>query len=172
MRPWQIWVLIGLVCLIFGALALGNVVAASLAITILLGIFFTIAGIVQLWATFKGFAHEHRWISILWGLLSLAIGISFIADPIGGTISLTLLVTSLLIASGVVRLVMAWQIRQTGYFWTMLFSGAISVLLGAYIAANFATASLALLGLFFGIELLIDGFALIGLGLYLRAHRS
>ncbi|WP_460272818.1 HdeD family acid-resistance protein [Celeribacter sp. ULVN23_4] len=171
MTNWKIWVGIGVLSFLFGLLALGNAVAASLAITIMLGTLFAIAGAAQLWAGFSGVAHDNRGFSILWGLLSLMIGVSFIANPAEGTVSLTIIVTAFLFASGLIRLLMAWRMRESRLFWTLLLSGAVTVFLAVYIMADFATISLSLLGILLGIELLVDGAGLIGFGLFLRAHR-
>jgi uncharacterized membrane protein HdeD (DUF308 family) len=172
MINWKTWVGLGALAFLFGVLALGNAVIASLAITILLGTLFAITGAAQLWAGFSAEAGGHRLFSLLWGLISLMIGVSFIANPVEGTLSLTMVVMAFLLASGVIRLVMSWQMRQTRFFWAMLLSGAVTVLLAGYIFANFAAVSLSLLGILLGIELLVNGAGLVGFGLFLRSHRS
>ena len=52
----------------------------------------------------------------------------------------------------------------------MLISGALSILLAGYILANFARASVNLLGILLGIELLFNGAGLIVLAFFLRTH--
>ncbi|WP_321367041.1 DUF308 domain-containing protein [uncultured Celeribacter sp.] len=172
MPNWKTWVAIGVLTFIFGLLALGNAVATSLAITVLLGTLFILAGAAKLWAGFSGVEHENRVFSMIWGLISLMIGVSFVANPMDGTVSLTLVITFFLLISGVVRLLMSWRMRESRLFWMLLLSGAVTVLLGGYILGNFAAISLSLLGLLLGIELLVDGAALIGFGLFLRNFRS
>lgn len=172
MPNWKTWVAIGVLTFIFGLLALGNAVATSLAITVLLGTLFIVAGAAKLWAGFSGLDHENRVFSMIWGLISLMIGISFVANPMDGTVSLTLVITFFLLISGVVRLLMSWRMRESRLFWMLLLSGAVTVLLGGYILGNFAAISLSLLGLLLGIELLVDGAALVGFGLFLRKFRS
>ncbi|NIY79241.1 hypothetical protein HCZ23_07130 [Celeribacter sp. HF31] len=172
MPNWKTWVAIGVLTFIFGLLALGNAVATSLAITVLLGTLFILAGAAKLWAGFSGLDHENRVFSMIWGLISLMIGISFVANPMDGTVSLTLVITFFLLISGVVRLLMSWRMRESRLFWMLLLSGAVTVLLGGYILGNFAAISLSLLGLLLGIELLVDGAALVGFGLFLRKFRS
>ncbi|PTQ74940.1 HdeD family acid-resistance protein [Celeribacter persicus] len=171
MTNWKIWVGIGVLTFLFGLLALGNAVVASLAITIMLGTLFAIAGVAQLWAGFSGAVHDNRIFALLWGLLSLLIGVSFIANPVEGTVSLTMVVTGFLLASGVIRLLMAWRMRESRLFWTLLLSGAVTVFLAGYIMSDFAAISLSLLGILLGVELLVDGAGLVGFGLFLRAHR-
>ncbi|WP_226551301.1 HdeD family acid-resistance protein [Celeribacter naphthalenivorans] len=172
MTNWKTWIAIGVLTFLFGLLALGNAVATSLAITVLLGTLFIVAGAAKLWAGFSGVAHENRVFSMIWGLISLMIGVSFVANPMDGTVSLTLVITFFLLVSGVVRLLMAWRMRESRLFWMLLLSGAVTVLLGGYILGNFAAISLSLLGLLLGIELLVDGAALVGFGLFLRKFRS
>ena len=172
MPNWKTWVAIGVLTFIFGLLALGNAVATSLAITVLLGTLFILAGAAKLWAGFSGVEHENRVFSMIWGLISLMIGVSFVANPMDGTVSLTLVITFFLLISGVVRLLMSWRMRESRLFWMLLLSGAVTVLLGGYILGNFAAISLSLLGLLLGIELLVDGAALVGFGLFLRKFRS
>ncbi|MBW6416395.1 HdeD family acid-resistance protein [Celeribacter sp. PS-C1] len=172
MTNWKTWVAIGVLTFLFGLLALGNAVATSLAITVVLGALFILAGAAKLWAGFSGIEHDNRVFSMIWGLISLMIGVSFVANPMDGTVSLTLVITFFLLISGVVRLLMAWRMRESRMFWMLLLSGAVTVLLGGYILGNFAAISLSLLGLFLGIELLVDGAALVGFGLFLRNFRS
>jgi len=59
--------------------------------------------------------------------------------------------------------------RQTAYFWPMLLSGALTIVLAAYIAVNFALVSVQLLGILLGIELLFNGAGLIALALFIRS---
>ena len=54
----------------------------------------------------------------------------------------------------------------------MLISGALSVLLAGYIWANFETASISILGIMLGIELLFNGWGLIVMGLFARRLTS
>ncbi|SLN14099.1 acid-resistance membrane protein [Aquimixticola soesokkakensis] len=159
---------LGLLTLVFGVAAIANSVAATLTVTVFLGVLFVFAGAVQAYAAFRGHAAEHRLASILWGIVMLAIGVSFLANPVEGALSLTVVLLAFLLASGVIRLIIAWKMRTTPYFWGMLATGTITVLLGGYLAANFGAASLALIGFLFGIELLMSGAGLIILAVALR----
>lgn len=170
MRDWVKWLIIGVVSILFGAFVLGNTVAASLAVTTLTGFLFLITGVVQIFAGVGESRQGHKVLSIVMGVLAALIGFFFMANPLQGMISLATLVVILLVMGGVVRLVFAWQMRQTAYFWPMLISGALSILLAGYIVANFAEAAVSLLGILLGIELLFNGAGLIVLSLFLRSH--
>ena len=171
MQNWVKWLILGVLSAIFGLFALGNAVAASIAVTLLTGILFVIAGAGQVIVGLGEAGAGHKIFTILLGLLMLVLGISFISNPLEGTVSLALLVTILLAAGGLVRLTLAFAMRQTPFFWTMLFSGALTVLLAGYILANFAGVSVALLGILLGVELIFNGAGLIAFALFLRRSR-
>jgi uncharacterized membrane protein HdeD (DUF308 family) len=170
MKDWLKWLILGVVSIVFGIFVLGNAVVASIAVTTLTGFLFLLSGGFQIYAAItstEGVASK-VFHAILGGLMVL-LGASFTLNPLEGTISLALLVLILLAASGIVRLILAWKMRQTVFFWMMLVSGALSVLLAAYIWMNFATVGPSLLGILLGIELLFNGGGLIALGLFMRS---
>lgn len=170
MDNWMKWLAVGALSVLLGILALGNAVAASVAVTLVTGLFFVVAGAVQVVVGFQD-GGGHRILPVLLGALMLLLGVSFIANPLEGTVSLALVVTILIAASGVLRLALSWAMRASPYFWAMLLSGALSVLLAGYILANFAAVSVALLGLLLGIELIFNGAGLIVLSLFMRARQ-
>ncbi|WP_193143095.1 MULTISPECIES: HdeD family acid-resistance protein [unclassified Meridianimarinicoccus] len=172
MKSWTKWLILGILSVVFGLFALGNAVAASMAVTIVTGLLFLILGGIQVFLGLSETGTGRKIFSVAMGVLMLFLGVSFIANPLEGVISLALLVTIMLAASGILRLVLAWGMKSTPYFWPMLLSGALSVLLAGYIIANFAVASVSLLGILLGIELLFNGSGLIALAFFVRAHRK
>ncbi|MCZ8096409.1 MAG: DUF308 domain-containing protein, partial [Burkholderiales bacterium] len=81
---------------------------------------------------------------------------------------LTLIAGAAFAASGIVRIVMAFQMQSgTPWIWVAL-SGAITTLLGALVLAQWPYSGLYVLGLFFGVDLVFAGIGWIGVGLALR----
>ncbi|MGS4945125.1 HdeD family acid-resistance protein [Meridianimarinicoccus sp. RP-17] len=171
MALWTKWLILGIASVVFGIFALGNAVAASIAVTLVTGLLLMVAGGVQIWLAMGEDGARKVW-SLVLGAVTLLLGLSFMVNPLGGTVSLAILVTVLLVAGGVVRLVLAWAMRDTRFFWPMLLSGALTVLLAAYILANFAAVSLALMGILLGVELLFNGAGLIVLALFVKSQGS
>lgn len=171
MKLWLKWLLLGILSLVFGVFVLANTVAASLAVTLVTGVMFLISGGVQIFAGFGEESFGRKAFAVILGVLMVLIGISFMANPLEGMISLALLVTILIAASGLTRLIFAWQMKDTQFFWPMLISGALSVLLAGLIVANFSTAGPQILGVLLGVELLFNGAGLTVLALFLRTHR-
>lgn len=172
MKEWVKWVLLGVLSVAFGIFVLANSVAASIAVATLTGILFLISGGFQIYGGWTADTTGNKLFSIALGALMVLVGASFLFNPLSGVISLALLVVIMLAVSGVVRIVFSWRMKETPFYWPMLISGALSVLLAAYILANFATASTQLLGILLGVELIFNGAGLIVLGFFIRNIRD
>ncbi|RKF12926.1 hypothetical protein D6850_15600 [Roseovarius spongiae] len=172
MKDWLKWLLLGLLSIVFGLFVLGNAALATLAVTTIVGFLMLVSGGFQIVAGLSGGGAMSRAFSVILGVLLVLLGGSFLYNPLEGMISLTLLVLVLFAASGVVRLVVARRMRDTRLFWPMLISGALSILLAAYIGANFAAASVTLLGIMMGIEMLFNGAGLVALAFFVRTGRG
>ena len=113
MKLWVKWLILGILSIAFGIFVLANPVAASISVTLLAGILFMLSGGIQFVA---GFGEEGAWgkfLGIGLGVLMLLLGLSLIWHPLQGVISLTMLVAILFAASGVARLITAFQMRET-----------------------------------------------------------
>jgi uncharacterized membrane protein HdeD (DUF308 family) len=164
------WLLLGLVSVLFGILVLGNTVIATLAVTTLTGAALLIAGVLQIIGGLSGDRQTgSRIFAVLMGILMSFLGVNFLFNPLAGAISLTMLIMILLATSGILRIVFAWRVREAPLFFPLLLSGALSVLLAGYIWVNFAAATLSLLGILMGIELVLNGAGLILWSLILRS---
>lgn len=172
MRTWLKLVLLGLLSILLGVLVLGNVAMATLAVTTMTGATLLIIGLVQFFAGFNVEGWSSRALSLLVGVLFAFLGWSFLANPLEGMISLTSLIVILLVVSGIVRLYFSMDLRGTPFFVPMLVSGVVSVALAIYILSNFAAATMSLLGILLGVEMLSNGLGLLVLGFAARRLRS
>lgn len=173
MTNWMKWLLLGVLSAVLGLAVLGNTVIATMAVTTLTGAALLICGGFQIAGGFTSAASAgSRIFGILLGVLLGVLGLNFLFDPLAGAVSLTMLVLLLLALSGILRIAFAWQMRAGALFWPMLLSGALSILLAAYVLANFAAASMTFLGIMLGIELLLNGVGLIIFALALRRRHA
>ena len=168
MSEWLKWVLVGILSILFGVFALNHAVLTSLSVTLVVGALFIVSGLLQVVAGFGESGAGSKIISILLGALLALLGISFLANPFAGTVSLPLLVTIFIAAGGILRAVYAFQIRGSGFFWLMLLSGVLSIGLAIFIFAN-PGVTVALLGILLGIELIFNGVGMVALGLTKRS---
>lgn len=168
-RNWGWLMAAGIALVILGGLGLGAVALLSVASAIWFGAMIFVGGIVVLIDAFRHQAWKSRLLHILIGVLYVAVGVLTFVNPLVATASLTLLAGAALVATGVLRLVVAFQNRQLPYWGWIAFSGALSLLLGGMILAQWPGSSLWVLGTFFAIELIFQGWAAIALA---RAIRS
>jgi len=85
---------------------------------------------------------------------------------------LTLALGASLVASGIMRIILAFSMkRETPWIWVAL-SGIITLMLGLLILARWPINSVYVLGLFLGIDLILAGAGWIGIGLGLRGHQA
>lgn len=172
MKAWVKWLVLGILSVAFGLFVLANPVAASVSVTIMAGILFAAAGGFQMLVGFSDAGVWSRLVGLGIGLFMLLLGVSLIFNPLEGVFSLTLLVTILFAASGIARLITSFQMRATAFFWPMLISGALTLLLAGYIGANFFEVAPGLLGVLLGIELIFNGIGLVVLAFFLRKIKA
>lgn len=172
MKLWVKWLILGVLSIAFGIFVLANPVAASVGVTMVVGITFALMGVAQIYAGRQAEDRSSRYMGIGLGILMLLLGISFMFKPLQGLISLAMIATILIGLNGIIRITTGYQMKETPMFWPMLLSGALSILLAGYIVANFATVGPQLLGILLGVELLFNGAGLIALAVFLRTAKG
>ena len=162
------WILAyGIVSLILGILAFGWPFSATLTATLVVGAFFVAAGAASLIAGISGRGHEGRGYSILFGIVSVVIGLLMILDPVSGALSLTLVVAVWLAVRGVLELVLGARFRR--HRGVMIALGIINILLAAYVLATLPWSALTLPGFVLAASFVFGGVAAIMSAL---AHRQ
>ncbi len=164
--------------LIQGALmVIGGVVAVlyplftTVALAIFVGWTLIIMGIVQGIGLIGATKVPHFWLQLISVVLALIIGWLFIRNPAQGVETLALLMIVFLMIEGIAKIVLALTIRPLTRWGWMLASGLIGVLLSAWLLAN-PTVGIVILGLFFGITLILEGAALAALAWEARRARA
>jgi uncharacterized membrane protein HdeD (DUF308 family) len=143
-------------------------VMATVASVLIVGLMMIIAGVAEVFNAFqvKGWGKFLVW--ALLGLLYIVAGFITFENPLFAAALLTLLLGASLLASGIVRLFLAFNMkRETPWIWVAL-SAVITLLLGLVILAHWPVNSVYILGLFLGIDLIMAGASWIGLGFGLR----
>jgi uncharacterized membrane protein HdeD (DUF308 family) len=165
---WGWIVALGVIYVIVGLIALGSVVLATAATVLVVGIMMVIAGIAEIIHAFQVKTWGKFFIWLLLGALYVVAGIMAFENPLLAAAVLTLMLGAALIASGIMRLVLAFSMKQgTPWVWVAV-SSVITLVLGLIILARWPISSLYVLGVFLGIDLLFAGASWIGIGLGLR----
>lgn len=168
-KNWGWLLVLGLVSLALGIVGLGYCFALTLAGVLVFGWLILITGAVEVVQAFKC----RGWKSVLWqlfiALLHVLAGIVVISDPLLASWIFTLFLAVAILVGGATRIVVAFQHRDhAGWPW-LLVGGAVSVALGAMIAAGWPGTSFFLIGLFIAVELIANGVGLVTLALAARS---
>jgi uncharacterized membrane protein HdeD (DUF308 family) len=161
------WILLGVVTGIFGLVVLGNAAVASVAIATLTGVMLLIGGAFQIVGGISAESTGNKIFTWITGALMVFLGWSFVANPLEGVLSLSFLILILLFVGGIVRVFFAFRMSGTRFFWPMLISGVLSLVLAAIVWGNPA-ATFQLLGILLGVEMLSNGLSMVFLGLFTR----
>jgi uncharacterized membrane protein HdeD (DUF308 family) len=163
------WIIaLGVIYVIAGLIALGSIVEATVVSVFIVGIMMLIAGVAEVIHAFqlKSWGKFLFWVIL--GALYIVAGFVTFENPLLAAAILTLILGIALVASGVMRIILAFSLREgTPWLWVVV-SGVITLLLGLIILAHWPVSSLYILGLFLGIDLVFAGAGWIGLGLGLR----
>ena len=168
---WGWIVALGVVYLLAGFIALGSVVMATVASVFVVGVMMIIAGVAEVISAFQIKSWGKFLLWVLLGALYIVAGFVTFTNPLLAAALLTLILGASLVASGIMRIILAFNMKQeTPWIWIVL-SGVITLLLGLLILAHWPVSSLYILGLFLGIDLIMAGAGWIGLGFGLhRRH--
>ena len=165
------WIVaLGVVYVVAGFIALGSVVFATVVTVFVVGIMMLVAGIAEVISAFQIKSWGKFLLWLLLGALYIVAGFVTFENPLFAAALLTLLLGLSLLASGVMRIVLAFNMKEEMPWIWVAISGVITFLLGLIILAHWPVSGLYILGLFLGIDLIIAGVGWIGIGLGLKRH--
>jgi len=163
------WIVaLGVVYVIAGAVALSSVVMATVISVFLVGIMMIVAGIAEVISALQVKSWGKFVLWLLLGALYVVAGILTFENPLLAAKLLTLLLGASLIASGIVKIVLAFNMKAGASWGVVVFSGLITLVVGLVIVARWPVNSLYILGLFLAVDLIFSGVGWISIGLGLR----
>ena len=163
-RSWGWFLGLGIVLIILGAIAIGSAFLMTIASVFLFGWLLIIGGVMEV---VHAFWHK-RWagffLDLLTGVLYVVVGWMMVNNPQESALLLTLIIAMFLVFEGVLRIVTAITVRYP-HWGSVLFNGVISLLLGILIWRRWPVSGLWAIGLFVGIEMLLNGWSLVRLSM-------
>src|SRR6201994_1952595 len=107
------WIVaLGVVYLLAGFVALGSVVMATVASVLVVGVMMIVAGVAEVINAFQIKSWGKFLIWALLGVLYIVAGFVTFENPIFAAVLLTLLLGASLVASGVIRLILALSMKR------------------------------------------------------------
>ena len=158
--------LLGGVMVLVGFLSMGSPLVAGLSVTMMVGIMLIVGGIGQLVFAIKA---GTGLFSMIMGVLTIILGGYMLSNVGEALASLTLFIAIYFVIEGITESIAAFQMKPaSGWGWA-LFSGVITVLLGAMIWNQFPLSGAWAIGTLIGIKLLFSGWALLMFGMVARS---
>lgn len=151
----------GIISLILGSLAILAPLAATMAVVWVIGAVILVQGILQLVHCFKTKEWSAFVWNLLWAVVYIIAGGLILARPLLGAITLTLVLAAFFLVEGVVKLGLAMKIKPAPRWGWVMFSGFMGLVLGIIIFSGWPGDSLAILGLFLGIDLIFGGWSML-----------
>ncbi|NRP84817.1 hypothetical protein GFPCMMHI_00696 [Ensifer adhaerens] len=165
---WGWFVGLGILLLICGGIALGNLFIATVASVYYVGMLMLIGGIVHLAHAFQVRGWEHILFWVLSGLLYTLAGVLAFTNPLLASEALTLFLAIALLIAGTFRVWVGRKVKpESGWFWIVI-SGFATAIAGIAIALGWPVNSLWVLGLFLAFDLIFQGWTQVAFGLFLR----
>ena len=163
-KRWMWFVGLGIVLIVLGFIALGASVFVTMASMLLIGWLLIGGGVLEVIHAFACKEWSGFFIDLLTGLLYVAVGFMIVANPEISAISLTLLIALFLVFEGIFKISVAITGRYQHWGWLFLY-GAVTLALGISIWRQWPLSGLWVVGLFVGIDMILNGWSLVMLGI-------
>ena len=149
----------GILSVIFGFIGLYMSTLMTMTTILILGIFMLITGIVFIVESFSSPEWKGKLLNLGLSVLYTAAGVVTIINPVGAAVWFTLFLAIFLAMIGLLRIIMAFQIKKQTSAWAWVaFGGTLNIVLGVLVYMGWPESGLWVIGMFISIELIIHGF--------------
>ena len=145
-RNWWVLLLRGLCAVLFGILMIANPGISLATLTTLFGAYALADGVLGAWTALFDRDAQSNWVWLLLeGLLGITVGLLVMFNPAMTTLLLIFYIAIRAMVTGLIEVFVAIRLRkEIENEWALIFAGAVSVLLGAYLLASPGAGALAM----------------------------
>ena len=161
---WGWFFALGILLAVLGTAAAGASLLMTLATMVMVGWLMIVGGVVEAFHAFTCKSWGGFFIDLLTGILYAVVGFMIVGNPGATAVALTLLIAMFLMFGGIFRIVTAVIVQFPNWGWLLL-HGVVNLLLGVGIWRQWPLSGLWVIGLFVGIDMILNGWSLIMLGL-------
>jgi len=162
------FIAIAVLFILLGIFAIAEPFAAGLGVTLLVGWLLVIGAVAHFFAAFKGGGAKHVILQVVVGIVYLIGGLYFLTHTIMGVSTLTLLLSGVILAEGVLEIVAYMRLKSMHGAGWMLINGVVTLLLGGLIWFHWPSSSVWAIGTLVGVNLVMTGISRLMLGLAAR----
>jgi uncharacterized membrane protein HdeD (DUF308 family) len=167
---WGWLLVLGIALIVLGTVALGDTIAVTLVSVLLIGWLLIVSGIFHVVHLVRHTEVRSFW-NILVTILDFAAGLYLIAHPALGALTLTLVLSAFLMASGITRLVGIFSSDLPHKFWPVV-DAILSVVLGVLLWVHWPWTGLWFIGFAISIGLIFRGWAWVMVAFALRGRSA
>ena len=158
---WGWFFVCGILLMVLGAMCIVKDQTATTFSILALGWVLVISAAVWIVSSFQAWTWGGFFVYALNALIRGVTGYLLIRHPDAGASAVTMVLAALFIVGGIFRVIGASSIQFPRWGWTA-FAGVVSAVLGIYLLVTWPAASTYFVGLAIGIDLVLDGSALLG----------
>jgi uncharacterized membrane protein HdeD (DUF308 family) len=162
-NSWGWFLVLGILLISLGAICIVGDITATFTTVLVFGWLLLISGIFALVQAFRTRNWSGFFLNLLSALFRGFTGYLLIRYPLAGAASLTLVLASFFVVSGIFRAIGAGMVKFPRWGWSV-FSGIVSVVLGVMLLAQMPLSSIWFIGFAIGVDLVVEGASLIGFG--------
>lgn len=159
----------GIIFIILGILSIIYPLYSSLGVEIFFGALFLFGGIFQLFGAFEDKQRENYVLNFAVGVFYILAGVYLLSHPIGGLLSLTIVLIVLFYIQGFLTLFYGLSQRNTpqGRVWIII-NGLITIAIASILLVAYPLSALWALGVLIGVNLLVSGVSILLIGRILK----
>jgi len=160
-KSWAWLLALGILLIVLGVVCVGTARTATTVSILVFGWILLFSGVAWFVGAFQAWSWGGVFLYLLNAIIRGVTGYLLLRHPDAGAEAVTILLASLFVVGGIFRMVAAGLIRFPRWGWTV-FSGGVAVILGFTLLRNWPASSTFFIGLAIGIDLILDGSALVG----------
>lgn len=166
-RRWGWLLAMGVVLELLGMIAIGASVAITLATMVFIGSLMLVGGMLQIVQAIALRAWSGFYLDLIAGVLYAVFGYLIVSHPGATASALTMVIAALLILGGLFRVLVALVVNYQNRTWLFL-HGLVNLLLGMMIWHEWPISGLWVIGMFVGVDMVLNGWSLIMLALIVK----
>ncbi len=157
--------ILGIVLAVLGVICLIVPFQTGMAISVILGLFFIAGGVIRAMFAFIGLTWGSAILRFLFGALMVLVGFWLATNPDAGVQVLSIWLAVYFFVDGILGVIYSFQLRQIGGGSGVLLNGIMGIALALMIWFQWPFSGDSAVGILIGIKLILDGGALISLGI-------
>ncbi|MDD2659835.1 MAG: DUF308 domain-containing protein [Methylococcales bacterium] len=162
---WKLFLAEGIFLIILGIMAILAPHFFTVAIVVSLGWILLFGGTFLIARALLFFRMPGFGLWLFMGILQFVIGYLFLAQPLEGVLTLTILMTVFFALEGVAKISFAFMMRPLAHWGFVLFNGLTALILALVIWMGWPGSAGWLIGLLFGVNMIFGGWALVNISL-------